>query len=583
MRAITLTILLSLLAPPLFADDFQIIVKGRGGHGAYPHTTIDPIVLSAQIIIAIQTLLPRRINSQIAPIKITKISGGTKRNIIPPQTIISGKFKKQSRGKLLLTQRAISKIINSLGRSAGLSFGEMPRLQTTGTTTSQRTHCSIPQKTEQRRRKPPHSPLSRRKPPRSPLSRRKPLLGQTFGMPLLSCPNKKLEEAIKKHLPATTKIFKQIHQNPELSFQEKETAKLVAQELKKLGCQVTTNIGGHGVVAIMKNGPGKTIMARADMDALPMQEKTNLPWASKKHGKNEKGEKVPIMHGCGHDVHTSCLLGAAKVMASLKDQWQGTLVLVGQPAEERGAGAKAMLADGLFNRFPRPDYIIAQHCDATLRAGKVGYAKGFYNATLSSADITLHGESAPLAASNLILALQKIAARRLDPTKPCVVTVGRISTKDNGDITLELTIRARETKVWKKVIQALEQIAKNVALAALIPGEKEPTLWIGPQGAPATINDIPLIDRALPIWRNIYGKKNVITGTPSMGGDDFGYFGIQEPKIPVFYWRLGVAPPPKPGEKRGALHSPYFQAQVPEALKSGMTAMSSLLLELLKP
>ena len=548
------------------ARNFKIIVRGRGGHGAYPHTTIDPIVLSAQIVLALQSFLPRKINATYQPIEITRIDGGTKRNIIPPSTTITGHYTIEKAGKIILTKRAMAKIIKDIGRSAGLTNDELPQILDSdalptarGQSPSLESASRVSHDT-----KTPYSPN-----------------GQQFDTPLLRCANKRLQEAICNNTKSIAQIYKKIHQNPELSFQEEQTAKLVARELSKLPCQVFEKIGGFGVVGVMKNGPGKTVMVRADMDGLPIEEQTGAPYASKKIGTNEKGERVHIMHACGHDVHTSCLIGTARVMNDLRDQWSGTLMFVGQPAEERGRGAKAMIKDGLFERFPRPDYCIAQHCDASLPAGKVGYCKGYYNATLSSADITLHGPSSPLASANVILALQKIASRRLEPTVPSVVTVGRISTSQSRDITLELTIRARTSDTWQKVIEALQEIATNVSSAALIPGEKKATLWIGPQGAPATINSSSLVDRALPIWRDIYGSKNLVTGTPSMGGDDFGYYGHVSPPIPLFYWRLGVSSPPRDRVKQGALHSPFFLPQIPEALKSGMMAMSSLLLDLL--
>src|SRR5438552_6333031 len=294
-----------------------------------------------------------------------------------------------------------------------------------------------------------------------------------------------ISKKLDAELPDLESLYKHLHSHPELSLHERETAARMGKELSGLGFEVTSGVGGTGVVALLKNGPGPIVLVRTDLDALPVTERTNRPYASAVKVRDKAGNEVGVMHACGHDMHMTCWVGTARVLASLKDRWSGTLMFIGQPAEEIGSGARMMLDDGLFRRFPKPDYALALHCDSRLQAGKVAYTEGLALANVDSVDILVHGRgghgSAPhttvdpiVVAARIVLDLQTIVSRETNPLDPCVVTVGSIhgGTKHNiipNEVKLQITVRTTKDAVRKHTLDAIERIAKAAAQGAGAP------------------------------------------------------------------------------------------------------------------
>lgn len=413
-------------------------------------------------------------------------------------------------------------------------------------------------------------------------------------------PAAELPAWVNEKLPGLVAFYRELHQHPELSFKEEQTAKRLTARLRAAGVEVTGNVGGHGVVGILKNGPGPTVMLRTDMDALPVTEQTNLAYSSKVRVKLPSGEMTGVMHACGHDVHMTNLVGVAGYLAAHKERWSGTLILVCQPAEERGAGAKAMLADGLFKTFPRPDYALALHVDSGLAAGKVGYRAGYAMANVDSVDITIRGRGGhgaqphttidPIVlAARLVLDLQTIVSREVAPTDPAVVTVGSIhgGTKHNviGDSChLQLTVRSYTDEVRKTLLSGIKRKALAVAASASAP---EPIIRISESGTPALYNNKELVERVLPIFREKLGEANVVQVPQTMGGEDFARYGLAG--VPIFMWRLGSVEQPRLmrfeelGQKPPSLHSPVYYPDVEPTLKTGIVSMASAVLELMPP
>jgi amidohydrolase len=392
-------------------------------------------------------------------------------------------------------------------------------------------------------------------------------------------------------------LYQHFHAHPELSFEETETAERLAEELKKAGAEVTTGIGGTGVVGILKSGDGRTVMLRTDLDALPVTEQTGLAYASQVKVESE-GAETGVMHACGHDVHITNLIAVARWFASHKEQWRGTLVLIGQPAEERGSGARKMLDDGLFTRFPRPDYCLALHCDATLAAGRVGVRGGYALANVDSVDITLVGKGGhgayphttidPIVmAAQLILSLQTIVAREVKPTDPAVVTVGAIhgGTKHNiisGECRLQLTVRSYRDDVRQQLHDAIVRKAKAVAAGA---GAPEPKIVFS-EGTPAMFNDEKLASRLGDVFTRELGAEAIDHPEPSMGGEDFSQYG--RAGVPILMYRLGtierrrLARMKELGQEPPSLHSPLYFPDPEPTLKTGVQTMVAATLELLK-
>jgi amidohydrolase len=420
-----------------------------------------------------------------------------------------------------------------------------------------------------------------------------------------------LDNLIDREIPSLVETYKMLHASPELSTREEKTSAFLAKELKSLGYNVTDHIGkyskpgltGYGVAAVLKNGEGPTILVRTDMDALPVIEKTGLPYASTLISRNDDGSEVGVMHACGHDIHMTCLLGTAKMLVELKDQWHGTVVLVGQPAEEIVSGAGAMLNDGFYTRFPRPDFALALH-DFPLEAGKVGIYPGYVMASGTSATITIRGigghgsrpESAKdpiVVAAEVILALQTIVSRENSPFEPAVVTVGSIhgGTRPNiipDEVKLQLTIRTYKEEVRKMIMASIERITKNIALAAGIPSELSPIVSFDSIHAPSTYNDPGLTERLSTILRKSLGNENVVEAPPVMGSEDFGLFGLDGNQIPTCMFFVGAIDPvevarsKQNGTTLPSLHSPFF-APLPEpTIRTGIKAMTSAVLELMK-
>jgi hippurate hydrolase len=412
-----------------------------------------------------------------------------------------------------------------------------------------------------------------------------------------------LVQAIKKKVDVEfdnlEALYKQLHSHPELAFNEVETAARMAKELKALGFEVTTKVGGHGVVGVFKNGDGPTVLVRTDMDALPVTEDTGLPFASKVRVRDKEGKEVGTMHACGHDMHMTCWVGTARTLVALKDQWKGTLVFIGQPAEEVGGGARRMIEDGLFKRFPRPDYCLALHCDGRTPIGHISYADGLLMANVDSVDITVLGKgghgSAPhttidpiVIAARIVLDLQTLVSRETQPGEPVVVTVGSIhgGTKHNiisAECKMQLTVRTLKDNVRKQVLEGIARIAKAAADAAKAP---PPIVRIEQDDfTPAVYNNAALAQKTTAVFRDILGKDKVHEIGPVMGGEDFGRYGREG--IPIFFYFLGTVPVERylvaenGGEPLPSLHSDKYYPAAEPSIRNGVLTMSVAVLNLL--
>jgi amidohydrolase len=426
-----------------------------------------------------------------------------------------------------------------------------------------------------------------------------------FAIPVFA---QSFDALVDKELPSLVDTYKKLHAAPELSTQEEKSSALLAARLRELGYTVTDHVGkydepgltGYGVVAIMKNGDGPVLLVRSDMDALPVAEQTGLPYASSVRAKSPSGDEVSVMHACGHDIHMTTLMGTASVLAQLKNRWHGTLMLIGQPAEEVGKGANAMLKDGLYERFPRPAYAIALHDSADLAAGTIGYTPGYALAAVDSVNMTVRGvgghgatpqkgKDPIVLASQIILALQTIVSRQNSPLDPAVVTVGAIhgGTKRNiipDEVQLLLTVRTYKPEVRKSVLAAIERIARGLAIAAGMPDDRMPTVEvITRESSAATYNDPELTERLAKSLRTTLGDANVVRIDPLMVSEDFGYLGLDR-KIPTAMLHVGGVDPAKiaAGGPLPGLHSSKW-APLPEpTIRTAIRAMTTMVLELMK-
>ncbi len=407
------------------------------------------------------------------------------------------------------------------------------------------------------------------------------------------------KEWTKSNLPGVLDLYQHLHRNPELSYQEKETSARLADELEAVGAKVTENVGGYGVVALLENGEGPTLMLRTDMDALPVVEETGLVYASKVKVKDPRGVEVGVMHACGHDIHMANLIGVARYLSANKDMWQGRVMFICQPAEERGGGARAMLGDGLFERFPKPDYALAMHVTSRLATGKVAYRPGYACANVDTVSITMIGRgghgAAPhttidpvVLAAKLVVDLQTIVSREIKPTDPAVITVGSIhgGTKHNiiGDTCdLEITVRSYSDEVRNHLRDAIKRKAFAAAASA---GAPDPKVSYS-EGTPSLENNVDLVDRVAPVFEKIVGSDNVELADQTMGGEDFSRYG--RAGVPIFMYRIGSV-----NEKRLArwehleipppsLHSPIYYPDAEETLQTSVPVMASAVLEILKP
>ncbi len=435
-----------------------------------------------------------------------------------------------------------------------------------------------------------------------------------FASPLSLFGQQTPQQLADAELPSLLVIYKQCHTHPELSTHEEQTSALVAKELKAAGCDVTDHLGkyanpqqqGFGVVGLMRNGDGPVVLVRTDMDALPVQEETGLPYASRVVTKNENGDEVHVMHACGHDVHVATFIGVARALSKLKDQWRGTIVFVGQPAEELGTGARAMLKDGLYTRWPKPDFALGFHDKADLETGKIGVTEGYTYANVDSVDVTVHGigghgayphktKDPIVLSAEMINAWQTIASRENNPLEPVVVTVGSIhgGTKHNiipDDVKMQLTVRSYKSDVRERVLAAIERIAKGCAMAAGLPPDKMPEMHVlRDLFTPATYNNPDLTKRLVAVWKKALGDQNVEMVDPTMGGEDFSEYTLPDHSIPTVDFHVGAVAPEKVADskKPGApvlpsLHSSKF-APVPEpTIRTGMIAMTNAILDLVK-
>ena len=398
-------------------------------------------------------------------------------------------------------------------------------------------------------------------------------------------------------------LYLSLHRNPELSLYEFKTAARMAEEFAAAGYEVTTEVGGTGVVGLLRNGEGPTVMIRADMDALPVRELTGAEYASTVMAKDLFGREVPVMHACGHDIHMANLIGVARRLSDIRERWRGTLVLVAQPAEERGLGARAMIEDGLFTRFPRPDYNLGLHVSSDLTTGQAGYKPGYAMANVDSVDIIVHGTGGHGAAPHLthdpivlsayiVTALQTLVSRNLNPIEDGVVTVGAISggTKHNiisDRVDMQLTVRSYTDENRALLLEGIARIAKAQAMAMGLPEDRLPEVIVKNEYTPALYNDPALSERLANVLRGELGAENVVLQTQVMGGEDFARFGLDEPRIPSFYFRLGGANPEAfaaaqaQGRELPAPHSPYFLPDYGETLHTGLRAMTAAALDLL--
>ena len=419
-----------------------------------------------------------------------------------------------------------------------------------------------------------------------------------------------VDAVLQKEYPSLEALYKELHQNPELSYYEVKTSARIADELQKLGFEVARDFGryqnpkltAHGVVAVMRNGAGPVVLVRTDMDALPVEERTQLPYASAAVGKNDAGEEVRVMHACGHDLHMTVFVGVARALSAMRDRWKGTLIMIGQPAEERGpGGAEALLNGGLYTKFPKPDYCLALHDNAGLEAGKVGWVEGYMMSAGDAPDIVIHGAGGHGAypeatrdpvvmAAEVVLALQSIVAREIQPGKPAVITVGSLhaGTKRNiipDEARLSLTVRSYEPAVREKLLSAIQRIAKGVAEAhgGTADVDLRPEEYF-----PAMFNNPELVKKTVPALQAAIGAENVVQVSPVMVSEDFSRYGLEDHSVPSFLFWLGAVDPAKAADSRKngtqlpSLHSSLF-APLPEpAIKTGVKAMTAAVLNLMK-
>jgi len=417
--------------------------------------------------------------------------------------------------------------------------------------------------------------------------------------------------SVDKQLPALAETYKHLHRNPELSHNEGKTSAFLATELRKLGYTVTEHVGkyedgsqAHGVVAILQNGAGPRLLIRADMDALPVEEKTALDYASTVRSTNAQGQDVGVMHACGHDIHITVLLGTARELAERKSQWHGTVMLIGQPSEETIDGARAMLADNLYQRFGRPDFVLAEHDASVYPAGSIAIKGGPVQASSTSIDVTMrgigshgsapqHGKDPILMAAEFIVLAQSIVARQVDPQQPAVLTVGTIrgGTKRNiisEEVTMGLTLRTYSDEVRDQIVAAVRRTAEGVAVGYGLPQDRMPIVTVSKtEVAPVLLNDPALANRLRAATVRTLGAEHVEEFKPVMGSEDFGIFRLED-KIPGVMFYLGAADPDKltHAQKAGVPlpgpHSPLFAPVYAPTIKTGVIAMTSMALDLLK-
>ena len=412
-------------------------------------------------------------------------------------------------------------------------------------------------------------------------------------------------EGVKADMPQLMTLYRDLHANPELSMQEVRSPTKLAAELRKLGFTVTEKVGKTGVVAVMKNGAGPTLMVRADMDGLPVVEQTNLPFASKVRATARSGVETGVMHACGHDTHMTAFIGTARRMAAMKADWAGTLVMILQPGEETSEGASAMLADGLYTRFPRPNVAIAFHDAAALPAGMIGITPGYALANVDSVDISVKGvgghgaypqttKDPIVLASRIVTTLQTLVSRENDPSNPAVVTVGSFlaGAKHNiisDEARLQLTVRSYTPEVRKLLLDGIKRIARGEAIAAGMPEDRMPVVTVREEMyTPATFNTDKLSARALELFTGHFGAARVMKTPAVMGGEDFSRFWLADKSIESLIFWVGGTPKPAWDAAKGdqsklpSLHSPYWAPDAEAVISTATEAMTVAALDVLR-
>jgi hippurate hydrolase len=413
-----------------------------------------------------------------------------------------------------------------------------------------------------------------------------------------------LQQSIRADMPMLMELYRDLHAHPELSMEEVRTPALMAPKMRELGFQVTEHVGKTGVVAVMKNGPGPVLLIRADMDGLPVKEETGLPFASKATGKLPDGSETPVMHACGHDTHVTTWLGTARRLAMMKDQWSGTLVMILQPGEERVMGAQAMLDDGLFTRFPKPDYLLAFHDSASLPAGAIGVTRGYTLANVDTVNIEVKGVGGhgaypqntrdPIVlASRIVMALQTLVSRENDPLEPAVVTVGTFhaGTKNNiipDDAKLSLTVRSYTPETRRLLLDGIQRIVRGEAIAAGMPEDRMPVVKLEQPSADATFNTAELAGRLITLFGTHFGDARVVESKPVMAAEDFSRFWLADKsKQSVIFW-VGGVPQTNWDAVKGdtrklpALHSPLWAPDADAVISTATEAMTVAALDILK-
>ena len=437
----------------------------------------------------------------------------------------------------------------------------------------------------------------------------KPVLGSAFATALaapapLSAQADGLRDQIATDMPLLMAIYRDLHQHPELSFQEVRSAKIMADAARKAGFTVTERVGKTGVVAVLENGAGPTVMIRADMDALPVVEQTGLPFASKARGVSTAGVESGVMHACGHDTHMTGWIGAARALAAHKDKWSGTLVMIGQPAEEINTGALAMIEDGLLTRFPRPDYTLAFHDAAELASGVVGVKSGFALANVDSIDITVKGlgghgayphttKDPIVIASAIVMRLQTLVSRESNPLDPSVVTVGAFhgGAKHNiisDEVKMQLTVRSYSQVSRDLLVEGIERIARAEALAAGLPNNLLPAVTVIEPSAKATYNTPALAERMREVMTARFGEGRVADPPPSMAGEDFGELArAAGPKTQSLILWVGGRPDSeleaaaRDRKQLPGLHSPFWAPDAEAVISTGAEALTSAAIALM--
>ncbi|MCW3796711.1 amidohydrolase [Sphingomonas sp. BN140010] len=413
-----------------------------------------------------------------------------------------------------------------------------------------------------------------------------------------------LRESIAADMPQLMTLYRDLHANPELSMQEVRSPAKLAGELRKLGFRVTEKVGKTGVVAVLANGPGKTVLIRADMDALPVVEQTGLPFASKVRAVANSGVETGVMHACGHDTHMTAFLGTARRLAASKGQWSGTLVMILQPGEETSEGAKAMLADGLFTRFPKPDVALAFHDSATLPAGAIGVSPGYVMANVDSVDVLVKGVgshgAAPqngrdpiVLASRIVTSLQTLVSRERNPLDPSVVTVGSFHAGATHNIIpdeakLQITVRSYTPEVRKALLDGIARVARGEAIAAGMPEDRMPVVTVEDRSTPSTMNTEAITARTAQLFTAQFGAERVKTVPPSMVGEDFGRYRLTDPRMESLIFWVGGVPQAKWDAAGGdpaklpSLHSPFWAPDAEKVIGTGVEAMTVAALDVLK-